>query len=464
MQWEKEIKHTLGIEAGVIGSGKFDTDSIIVVANIQTLTKNMSKVASMFGTLIIDECLDYETMVLLADGSTRKIGALVNGKEHPYVKSFNTALGIWENNKVVRHFKSPQKTLLKITTTNGAIKCTENHSMYLEGLVKKPAGSLKVGDKLISYIRHKDSHTLEDKKLALEGFKPEESRLLRGYTYDTVTKIEEVPATGGNRYNIEVENNHNYVANGKLVANCHHTPASTFTKVVNISKAKYKIGLSGTVERKDGMHVILADYFSKTMYRPPRENMMMPTIYRIPTDIQFSDNAEVPWAHRVNDLFKQAEFFNLVVSTAAVQASRGHKVLVVSDRVQFLENCHEILSDNSICISGSIKSLEERERLIESIYSTHDIIFGTTSIFSEGISINPLSCLILTSPISNDSLLEQLIGRIVRVVPGKKTPEVLDFLLQGATAKRQATKRLGLYIKRGYKISELQQTKNKFDK
>jgi superfamily II DNA or RNA helicase len=300
MQWEKEIKHTLGIEAGVIGSGKFDTDSIIVVANIQTLTKNMHKVANMFGTLIIDEC--------------------------------------------------------------------------------------------------------------------------------------------------------------------HHTPASTFTKVVNISKAKYKIGLSGTVERKDGMHVILADYFSKTMYRPPRENMMMPTIYRIPTDIQFSDNAEVPWAHRVNDLFKQAEFFNLVVSTAAVQASRGHKVLVVSDRVQFLENCHEILSDNSICISGSIKSLEERERLIESIYSTHDIIFGTTSIFSEGISINPLSCLILTSPISNDSLLEQLIGRIVRVVPGKKTPEVLDFLLQGATAKRQATKRLGLYIKRGYKISELQQTKNKFDK
>jgi superfamily II DNA or RNA helicase len=300
MQWAKEIKHTLGIEAGVIGSGKFDTDSIIVVANIQTLTKNMSKVANMFGTLIIDEC--------------------------------------------------------------------------------------------------------------------------------------------------------------------HHTPASTFTKVVNISKAKYKIGLSGTVERKDGMHVILADYFSKTMYRPPRENMMMPTIYRIPTDIQFSDNAEVPWAHRVNDLFKQAEFFNLVVSTAAVQASRGHKVLVVSDRVQFLENCHEILSDNSICISGSIKSLEERERLIESIYSTHDIIFGTTSIFSEGISINPLSCLILTSPISNDSLLEQLIGRIVRVVPGKKTPEVLDFLLQGATAKRQATKRLGLYIKRGYKISELQQTKNKFDK
>lgn len=297
-QWEREIEKTLGIIPGVIGSGKFQTDAIIVVANVQTLVKHYDKVADMFGTIIIDEC--------------------------------------------------------------------------------------------------------------------------------------------------------------------HHAPASMFTKIVNSSKAKFKIGLSATLERKDGMHVVLQDYFSSKLFRPKRENMLIPTIYRVPTDVPFSDNSGTPWAHRVNELFGRSDFTNMIITAAATQAARGHKVLVVSDRVFFLEHCHEILEDNSICITGQVKP-EERDTIIQRIFEDVDIIFGTTSIFAEGVNIPPLSCLILTTPVNNDSLLEQLIGRIVRLYPGKKTPEVIDWLLQGATAKRQAQTRLGLYIKRGYDIKELQAISNKFE-
>ena len=43
-----------------------------------------------------------------------------------------------------------------------------------------------------------------------------------------------------------------------------------------------------------------------------------------------------------------------------------------------------------------------------------NVLYGTQAIFSEGISINVLSCLILGTPINNDPLLTQLIGRIIR--------------------------------------------------
>ena len=42
-----------------------------------------------------------------------------------------------------------------------------------------------------------------------------------------------------------------------------------------------------------------------------------------------------------------------------------------------------------------------------------NILFGTQSIFSEGISLNDLSCLVLGTPINNEPLLTQLIGRVI---------------------------------------------------
>jgi DNA or RNA helicases of superfamily II len=50
-QWEDEIEKCLGIVPGVIGSGKFDTDPIIVVSNVQTLGKKMTEIQKMFGTI-----------------------------------------------------------------------------------------------------------------------------------------------------------------------------------------------------------------------------------------------------------------------------------------------------------------------------------------------------------------------------------------------------------------------------
>lgn len=287
-QWEKEIKKVFGIEAGVIGSGRYEVDSPIVVGNIQTLYKIREKIIKTFGTLIVDEC--------------------------------------------------------------------------------------------------------------------------------------------------------------------HHIPANTFNRLVDSSYARYKIGLSGTVERKDGRHVMLPDYFGHTRFTPPKENYMEPSIDVIQTKIRFMDGAKIPWANRINDLVSQEEYGKLICFLAAAYRKQGHKVLLLSDRVYFLKRVKETLGEYCELITGEV-SLEERDKKIKKVQEGKvDILLGTQSIFSEGISVNPLSCLILATPVNNTPLLTQLIGRVIREHPGKQDPVVVDINLKGKTAEKQAKLRLGHYLQQKYNV------------
>ena len=83
------------------------------------------------------------------------------------------------------------------------------------------------------------------------------------------------------------------------------------------------------------------------------------------------------------------------------------------------------------------------------------ILFGTQAIFSEGISLNNLSCLILGTPINNEPLLTQLIGRVIRKEENKRDPVIVDIHLKGNTARKQASNRMGHYMKQGYAIKQL---------
>jgi len=240
-----------------------------------------------------------------------------------------------------------------------------------------------------------------------------------------------------------------------LLDEMHHVSAQSFSRLVDTNFARYKIGLSATVERKDGKHVVFRDYFGSTIYKPPKENYMTPSIDIVRTNVRFPDGAKTPWANRINALVSTDEYRHLVAMLAAAYAAKGHKVLVVSDRVLFLKSVTELIGDKAVCVVGEVPQ-EEREELQNQVASGEkEVLCGTQAIFAEGVNVPPLSCLILGTPLNNDPLLEQLIGRICRLCPGKLKPIAVDLHLIGSTARRQASARMGYYMKQGYKIREL---------
>ena len=146
----------------------------------------------------------------------------------------------------------------------------------------------------------------------------------------------------------------------------HHVSSPTFSKLIDSNYCRYKIGLSGTIERKDGKHVVFRDYFGSKIYKPPKENYMTPKIDIVHSEVRFMDGSKIPWANKVTALANNEEYVHTVSMLAAAYAARGHKVLVVSDRVNFLKNCSKLVGDKSICITGEIPH-EEREELINEI-------------------------------------------------------------------------------------------------
>jgi superfamily II DNA or RNA helicase len=98
-------------------------------------------------------------------------------------------------------------------------------------------------------------------------------------------------------------------------------------------------------------------------------------------------------------------------------------------------------------------SFEQRQKAKQQLLNKEKMcVAGSRQIFSEGISINVLSCVILAVPMSNDSLLEQIVGRIMRPYENKLSPLVVDIQFAGWVDKKQNNDRLGLYLRKGWEV------------
>jgi superfamily II DNA or RNA helicase len=232
-----------------------------------------------------------------------------------------------------------------------------------------------------------------------------------------------------------------------MVDECHHIPSKTFSALIDTSHAKYKIGLSASNKRKDKLHILFSDYFSKKTFTPPRENYVTPTIHRVSVPIRLADGAQ-SWAEKVNDLCYSEDYQRYISLISASYAAKGHKVLTVAARTQLLERCQEITPD-SVCIIGSTKDRQDK------LKAGAKVLYGSINIFSEGISMNELSCLVMATPLNNEPLLEQLIGRVIRKAPGKLDPVIVDIQLIGKTVANQAQLRKAYYLKQGYNIVDI---------
>lgn len=236
-----------------------------------------------------------------------------------------------------------------------------------------------------------------------------------------------------------------------IMDEAHHTPATTFTSTINALHARNRIALSGTMIRKDGKHVLFRDYFGDVVFKPAQNNTLNPTIKLLKTGIKLPQGKN--WAQKINALLYDPEYQNTIAILAAKQASKGHKVLVIADRTEFLVEVNKLLAPKSVLVIGETK---DREGEIAKIKTDNvDIICGSRQIFAEGISANALSCVILAVPIANQALLEQIIGRIMRLYEGKLPPEVIDIQFSGYSEKLQNSERISLYAQKGWNIEVL---------
>jgi len=235
-----------------------------------------------------------------------------------------------------------------------------------------------------------------------------------------------------------------------ILDEAHHCPASTFSQLIDDFHARYRIALSGTMIRKDGKHVMFADFFGQKVYKPPQSHTLNPEVKLIQTGITLKPGAT--WVEKINALTEDEDYQAFISQLAKIQVALGHQVLVIADRVGFLQKVKEYVGETCVLVTGET-NFEQRQQVKQQLLTKEKMcIAGSRQIFSEGISINSLSCVILAVPIANDSLLEQIVGRIQRQHEDKLQPVVLDMQFSGFMDKKQNRDRLGFYMRKVWNI------------
>jgi recombination protein RecA len=125
------------------------TDTICLFTN-----QLREKIGVMFG------CFDYGTRVVLADGTTEKIGKIVNQRLPVEVLSMDPETGEIAPRRVVRYFRNGETDRwlhFEVAAGGGRgrreFRCTPNHIVFTpQG--ERPAGELDVGDEVLAAVKH----------------------------------------------------------------------------------------------------------------------------------------------------------------------------------------------------------------------------------------------------------------------------------------------------------------------
>jgi len=223
-----------------------------------------------------------------------------------------------------------------------------------------------------------------------------------------------------------------------IVSECQHVPSSMFFNVINRFKAKYRYGETASKTRKDGKQFLMYDCISHRKVEITEEDMkeikrsLFVIIYFLNCNYFKIKNND--WHFILDKLIKNKKRNELIVSEVIKDVNNDHSVLVLSDRKAHCYILDEMLKQkgiNSVVMTSDVK-YDDRKKIVDKINSKIiKVLIATSNLISEGANIPILSSLHLVTPSNNFELTKQRIGRIRRIVEGKKEPIVKDYVDEG---------------------------------
>ncbi|MFH8119922.1 MAG: DEAD/DEAH box helicase [Candidatus Aenigmatarchaeota archaeon] len=234
---------------------------------------------------------------------------------------------------------------------------------------------------------------------------------------------------------------------------CHKVPARQIFRVANQMKCKYRFGVTGTVKRKDGLDFLIESAFGRIYSVDESEvkRIMNPEVHVVILPKLFYLYSS--W-HSLVECISQSKTRNEIIVENVKEYVKYGPNLVVVDRISHAKLLYDMLRMNvpTGLILGEV-DIETREEIKRKILSGEiKVLVATRNIISEGVDIPNLSVLHLVIPTSNNLFLEQIVGRIRRISPGKKYSIIIDYVDQDEILYSMFVKRRSFYKKKNWMI------------
>jgi superfamily II DNA or RNA helicase len=250
-----------------------------------------------------------------------------------------------------------------------------------------------------------------------------------------------------------------------VIDECHHLSATSFEQVARRSKARFVLGLSATVARKDGHHPIIfmqcgpvrhrvharQQGLERGMHHHAQDRM---TKFELPPSLASVERPPMPAIYAVlaQDSGRNDLIFDDVLKS--LEAKRSPIVLTErKDHLEYLQKRFSPFVANLVVLRGGMSASERKtaEAALRVSDDQERLILATGRYIGEGFDDARLDTLFLTMPISWKGTLAQYVGRLHRQHDEKSDVLVVDYV-DGAVAvlARMAAKRRAGYRMLGY--------------
>lgn len=235
----------------------------------------------------------------------------------------------------------------------------------------------------------------------------------------------------------------------------HRVGAPSIRRIMNAIPAKFRLGLTATPQRNDGLERVVDWVFGprlveKTVREMVARGVIMPAEIEsvetgwawtwAPDARRLAKGEEIPTGdddvHRAKRmrsldaaLAEDAERTATIAARAIREARAGESVLVLANRKAMCADLAKAIAAGGVACEAvtSAKKGKKRKNAVDRFRDGEFPVLIATQLADEGLDIPRLSRVILAFPHSGRSGVIQRLGRLLRFFPGKK-PKLIDFV------------------------------------
>mgnify|MGYP000912616752 CR=1 FL=1 len=241
-----------------------------------------------------------------------------------------------------------------------------------------------------------------------------------------------------------------------VVDECHHISSEVFSRSLCNIVTRYTLGLSATMNRKDGLSDIFKMFLGKIVYSETREvdeSVLVRMVRYTPQsrDPEFlaeetDYRGNVKYSTMISKLcnYNDRSEFIIRVLVSELAERPKQQIMILAHNKSLIEYLFAAIKHRNIATVGLYVGGMKENALKAS--ELCNIVIGTYAMASEGLDIKSLTTLLFATPKTD---IVQSVGRILRVKHDR--PLVIDIVDAHECFKRQSYKRRAFYKKEKYK-------------